>query len=504
VLPFSNLSDDPKQEYFADGITDSLITDLSQVPGLFVTSRQSTLIYKGQGVDPKKIGRELGVATILEGSVQKAGDQIRINAQLINATTGGHEWANRYDGSMNDIFGLQDRVTKAIVEALSLPQTSSGQSTAGQHETEIPSAYDAFLLGWENYKRSTPTDLAAAIPHFERAIQLDPTYGRAQAALAMIYFRAYDERWTGRLAISMDDAYRKARDYLSAAKARPTSLFHQVAGSISRQRGWYDDAGKEFQAAITLEPSDSWSYAYLAYSLIYAGRAAEAEPQIETAMRLDPHYPALFLFYKGLAQFMQNRMEAATITFAQAAKQDPDEPLPLLFLASAYGNLGQKKEGNEAISAFNRARVRLGGVPFVMIQITDDSPLLRPPKGAFLIKGLAELGIPNNFDSSTFDDQRLTAPEVESLLFGHRIHGRSLESGLEHGTSVSPDGVAMMFGAWGSGAGTAKMEGNRLCVVSTTTQRCGQVLRNTGGTKEKENEYIWFQDWMGLTFSQQE
>jgi TolB-like protein/class 3 adenylate cyclase len=165
VLPFANLSDDPRQEYFADGIADNLITDLSQVPGLFVTSRQSTLIYKGQPVDPKKIGRELGVATILEGSVQKAGEQIRINAQLINAATGGHEWADRYDGSMEDIFGLQDRVTKAVVEALSLQEKSGAQVAAdGRHETEIPAAYDAFLLGWESYKRSTPANLVAAIP----------------------------------------------------------------------------------------------------------------------------------------------------------------------------------------------------------------------------------------------------------------------------------------------------------------------------------------------------
>jgi hypothetical protein len=222
-------------------------------------------------------------------------------------------------------------------------------------------------------------------------------------------------------------------------------------------------------------------------------------------MRLDPHHPALFLFYKGLAQFMQNRMEAATITLAQAAKQDPDEPLALLFLASAYGNLGQKKEGNEAISAFNRARVRLGGLPLVMVQITYPRPLFpSPPKGAPLVKGLDELGTPHNFDSSTFDNLRLTAPEVEALLFGHRIHGRALESGLEHGASVSPDGVAVKFGGWGSGAGTAKMEGNRLCFVWTITQSCGQILRNPGGTKEKENEYIWYlEDW-GFTFSQQD
>jgi adenylate cyclase len=504
VLPFANLSDDPKQDYFADGITDNLITDLSRLSGLFVTSRQSTLVYKSTTIDPRTVGRELGVRNILEGSVQRAGDMVRINAQLIDAATGGHKWAERYDGSMADIFGLQDRVTRAVVEALAL-QLNSGEQTAvaAQHESKVPEAYDAFLQGWELYQRSTPEGLAAAISYFERAVQLDPAYGRAQAALAMIYFRAYDERWAGKLFISSDDAFRKARDYLTLATVRPTSLSHQVAGSISRSRGWYEDAGKEFQAAIALDRSDPWSYAYLAYSLIYAGRAAEAEPQIETAMRLDPHYPPLFDFYQGLAQFAQNRMEEAAITLQKAAKANPDEPLPLLYLASSYGNLGRNREAADAIAAFSEARVRQGSLPFVMINVTDQPPLFRAPAGSPLIKGLLPLGLPYNFDDKTFDSWRLSAAEIEALFFGHRVHGRTLEWGTEHGASVSPDGVALMYGDWASGTGTARIEGDRVCFVWTTTQHCGQILRNPGGTKEKENEYLWYTGW-AYTFSQVE
>ena len=131
VLPFANLSDDPKQDYFADGITDNLITDLSRLSGLFVTSRQSTLVYKSTTIDPRTVGRELGVRNILEGSVQRASDMVRINAQLIDAATGGHKWAERYDGSMADIFGLQDRVTRAVVEALALQLNSGEQNGSG-------------------------------------------------------------------------------------------------------------------------------------------------------------------------------------------------------------------------------------------------------------------------------------------------------------------------------------------------------------------------------------
>src|SRR5262249_36919306 len=160
---------------------------------------------------------------------------------------------------------------------------------------------------------------------------------------------AYDERWAGSLAMSSDDAFRKAREYLTLAAVHPTSLSHQVAGSISRSRGWYDDAAKEFQAAIQLDPNDPWSYAYLAYSLIYPGRPAEAESQLKTAMRLDPHSPPLFVFYQGLAQFEQNRMAEAAITLEKAAKLAPDDSMPLLFLAASYGHLGRAKEGADTI-----------------------------------------------------------------------------------------------------------------------------------------------------------
>ena len=283
------------------------------------------------------------------------------------------------------------------------------------------------------------------------------------------------------------------------AKARPTSISHQVAGSISRSRGWYNDAGKEFQAAIDLDP---WSYAYLAYSLIYAGRAAEAEPQIETAMRLDPHYPPLFLFYQGLAQFEQNKMQEAAATLDKAAKLNSDDPMPLLYLASSYGHLGRTTDGKDAIAAFSNARVRQGSIPFVMVQLKGDFPDFTPAAGSPLHTGLSPLAIPYNFDAKEFDPLRLPGKEIEALVFGHRLRGRTLETGMEHGVSVSPDGVVLRYGDWGEGAGTARLDGDRLCFVWTTTEQCARVLRNPGGTKERENEYLWYEIGWVFTFSQ--
>jgi len=181
------MSEDASQEYFADGMTEDLITDLSKISGLFVIARNTTFTYKGQTVAPRKVAEDLGVRYILEGSVRRAGDQVRINAQLIDATTGGHLWAERYDGGLSDVFALQDRVTGNIVEALAISLKPDEIAKSGRAETSNQEAYDAFLRGWAYYRQYTPRDVTRAIPHFERAIAVDPDYSRAYAALASIY-----------------------------------------------------------------------------------------------------------------------------------------------------------------------------------------------------------------------------------------------------------------------------------------------------------------------------
>jgi adenylate cyclase len=508
VLPFANLSDDPQQAYFADGLAEDLMTGLSRLPDLFIISRHSAFAYKGQEVDLRKVGKELGVRYVLEGSVQRANEQVRINIQLIDASTMGHLWAEKYDGSMADIFTLQDRVTRSVVDALALKLTAGEkQALIGRNETPVPEAYDEFLRGWEHFQRTTPADLVAAIPHFERAIALDPGYARAQAGLAMVYFRAYDQHWATSLGITADDAFVKARDYLELANAHPTSTSHQVAGNISRDRGWYDDAAKEFQAAIALDPNDSWSYAYLAYSLIYAGKAAEGEAQIKAAMRFDPHFPPLFDFYLGLAQFEQKRMEEAAVTLEKAVRRNPDDPSPFLFMAAAYAYLGREKEAADAMASANRARVKAGGVPLVKRELVggfDLTPFVPPPASP-LFGALLKLGLPEDFYSPAFEKTRLNAGEIEALVFEHRLHGR-LWNGWEYGLSVAADGTAVTFGNWGvgpgSGANTAQLEADHLCFQSSTSRMCGQILRNPGGTRAKGNEYIWFTGGFVRPFSQ--
>ena len=184
------MSNDPNQDYFADGMTEDLITDLSKISGLFVIARNSSFAYKETSLDIAQVAKELGVRYVLEGSVRRAGGQVRINAQLIDAATGGHVWAERYDGTLEDVFDLQDQVTRQIVIALSVSLTSNEQLNQGKATTRDPEAYDAYLRGWAHYRRNTHDDYAKARQYFQKALQIDPDYSAALAAMAATYWES--------------------------------------------------------------------------------------------------------------------------------------------------------------------------------------------------------------------------------------------------------------------------------------------------------------------------
>ncbi len=354
VLPFENLSRNPEQEYFADGMTDDLITDLSKISGLFVIARNSAFTYKGKPVKIRQVAEDLGVRYVLEGSVRKADNRVRINAQLIDATTGGHLWAERYDGEMGDVLTLQDRITGKIVAALAVKLKAGEKEQIARKYTDNVAAYDAFLQGRAHYVRCTPDDFAKAVRYFKKAIELDPNYGRCHAALALTYWESSLNFWNQSLGVSWFEARLQAERYLQRAMNNPTSLVHQVASKMQTDRHEHEEAIAKAQRAIALDPNDANSYLAMAYALIYAGRPKEALDFVEKAMRLDPHYPAYYLFVLGLAQFGMEQFEAAANSFERALKRNPENYMPLIHLAAAYGHLGRKQEAAAAVDEINK------------------------------------------------------------------------------------------------------------------------------------------------------
>jgi TolB-like protein/Tfp pilus assembly protein PilF len=498
VLPFLNMSGDPQQEYFAEGITDDLITDLSKISGLFVIARNSTFVYQNRPVTPQQVAEELGVRYVLEGSVQRAGDQLRINAQLVDALSGGHEWADRFDGSLTDVFALQDRVARGIADALAVRLTAADQIALGEHETGVAAAYDAFLRGWVHLRRDTPDDYARAIPYFEEATRLDPDYGRAYAALAMVYILGYDTQWTASLGVSEMEARRRAKRYLEDARRHPTVLSHQVAAVILLIDLQPNEALTELKKAVAIDSGDAFSYAYMGAALTASGRPAEAVPQIRTAMRLDPHYPPIFDYLLGSAQFGMESFEAAAGSFATAIQHNPDYEYALAGLAAAYGHLGRSQDAASAIARYNDLRVGRGGVPLT-VGTAPRCGFVRSADVERLRDGLRLAGVPEFLSIGEFATQnRLTAGEIRRLVFGRRLHGRSLWTGEERVASITSNGIVGLSGDWGLlgggplTGGTVRFEGDRLCYKFDLVSYCGDLFRNPGGTMAKENELIWY------------
>jgi TolB-like protein/class 3 adenylate cyclase/rhodanese-related sulfurtransferase len=360
VLPFNNMSEDQSQEYFADGMTEDLITDLSKISGLFVIARNSSFSYKGRQVKVREVAEELGVRYVLEGSVRRAGEQVRINAQLIDATTGGHLWADRYDGTLEDIFDLQDQVTEQIVAALAVSLTGVEQAQQARHDTENAAAHDAYLQGWARYKLLTPKDLAEAVPFFEEALRLDPAYAQAHAALASLYWDVLQNDWAFDLNMPSLRAEQFANTHLEEALKNPIPLAHVLQARMLASWGLYDDAVLEVQQAVALDENDATALAGLAEALFKANRPAEGLDFIEQAMRLDPHHPPSYLIILGAAQLGLEQFDEAATIFERAVKRNPDNDLPWIYLASSYGHLGRIEAADDAIDKANDSRNLVG------------------------------------------------------------------------------------------------------------------------------------------------
>ena len=410
VLPFDNIGDDIEQEYFVDGITEDLITDLSKISGLFVIARNSVFTYKNTPVKVQEVAEALGVRYVLEGSVRKAGNSIRINAQLIDAVTGGHVWADRYDDDADDIFALQDRITRRIVSALEVNLTQVEQSA--DRGTASPVAHDAFLRGWAHYRRNTPEGFVNAVPYFEQAIEHDPDYSLAYAALATIYWKAleisegsmsdawYAFHWYPYQRSSWEDERERFAGYLDRAMENPGALAYQAMATKYSIQGRHHQAVAEAKRAIAVEPNNPIGFEALATALIYLGHPKDGAEAIQTAMRLDPRYPHEYLFWLGLAQFNMEMFEQAVETLRDATEGDPGNIRALIVLAAAYGKLGRIEEAQLTLEAQNLTRKTRGAQ-------RPDSVVSRGGIDSVLLGSLALEDVDNWFFQESDDRDRL-------------------------------------------------------------------------------------------------
>jgi adenylate cyclase len=398
VLPFVNMSADPEQAYFADGITEDLITDLSKVAGLFVIARNSTFVYKDKANDIREVARTLGVRYVLEGSVRRSGDEVRVNAQLIDATTGGHVWADRYDGELKNIFALQDKVARHVVAALAVELTRDDRERVAHRGTGNAQAYDVFLKGWQHYLRQTPEEFRAAIAHFKKAAELDPEYGRAYAALAATYWEASTRYWSVALGLSRQhDARFQAEQFLEKAMRDPTPLAHQVASAMLLHAQRHDEAIAAASRAIAGDPNDADGYVALAGAFSFTGKAREALDLLERAMRLNPHYPPRYLYQLGLAQFGLQRLEDAAASLQRVLTLNPDDHWAQRLLLAVYGLLGRRTEASRLLEAV-RERDKRGRIffydPLTVRAISYWYPFAYQQDAGRFAEGLRNAGVP--------------------------------------------------------------------------------------------------------------
>jgi len=389
VLPFDNMSGDAEQEYFADGMTEDLITDLAKVSGLLVIARNSTFAYKGQSPDVREVARQLNVRYVVEGSVRKSGGRIRINAQLIDAETGTHLWAERYDREATDVFGLQDEVRARIVTALRVELTPAEEDRLARKLTNNAEAYDHYIRGLQQESFFTKEGNLESQRLFEQALELDPTFAAAMGRLATAHTLAAENGWSPAPEKSLETGRLLAEKAVALDDDLPQAHW-AVARVYSRKRLFDGDrAIASLRKTIALDPNYADGHAFLAIVLVFVGRAEEALGHVETAMRLNPHFPFWYYYALGASQFMLTRYDAAIESFEKAIERNPTWVSTHRFLVAAYGQLGMTDEAEWEMEELRM----LGFEPTLAnwrskIQVEDPAYLAR------YFDGLRKAGVP--------------------------------------------------------------------------------------------------------------
>ena len=386
VLPFTNMGSEVEQEYFADGISEDIITALSKWRWLFVIARNTSFVYKGKAVDIKQIGRDLGVRYVLEGSVRKAGNRVRITAQLIEAATGAHLWGERYDRDLADAFAVQDEITDSVVGAIEPELRQVEQQRAVRKSPEAMDAWDHHMRGMWRFHQFNPEDNVKAERLMQQAIDLDPGFAPGYVGLARVFAQRILFEW------SEDPEGDRRAAYAAARRAveldEKDAYAHYVHAWASLLMGEHEYAIAEAQKSIDLTPNFALGYYMLGVARVFRGRFEQATDPFQRAMRLSPHEALTFFFcyYSGLAQYHQGNYEEA----ARMARMGiAIRPTHMLYrtLAASYGQLGRIEEARTALGEM------LGLMPKAAERLWDMmNPYFDPVHRAQFIDGLRKAG----------------------------------------------------------------------------------------------------------------
>ena len=387
VLPFTNMSGDPEQEFFADGMVDDIITVLSRYPSLFVIARNSSFSYRARAVDVKQVGRELGVRYVLEGGVRKAGNRVRVTAQLVEAEAGNHVWADRYDRDLTDIFALQDEITETVTTAIAPAIADAERQRAMRKPPGSLDAWAAYQRGFWHFSKGTPDDNTLAEKFFEQAIDFDPSFAGGHTGLAYAQVRAAGMYGRRGLSEIENPTFALARRAVALdgndAEAR-TCLAEQLL-----RCGDYQGALAEAELALAISPNLADAYGILGAALMWSGQPREGRAALQKSIRLDPRHPNLNLRLVDItiSYYLSREYDASVEAAKRGIRSFPDHSNQYRWLAAALGQIGRIEEAKEALAK----AIAMAPAAFDMF-VRRRVPWHRPEDYAHMLEGLRKAG----------------------------------------------------------------------------------------------------------------